>query len=436
MRAPAALLQLVSRVDSLISRERVRNYSWILLITSLVIAVPHAALGRFPLALSGEIVFPDYLAHWTGGRLLLEGREDMLYDPTFQLELQRAAVPGTPGLSWFVSPPVAVAMYLPLAWLPYGTSALLWTGLMVSAFTLCLRLVRPLVRTRSRDFRLLVLAFTATPAVFEVLGAGQDSLVALLIMVGGLRLLLAGRDGAAGATLALGIVKPHLFVLVPVALLIQKRYRAFGAFVGVALALVLASVAVVGVEGWVNWVNAISSPLYAEAVQVHQTWKMQSVSALGTALGVPHVAAYAILAIGCVALAAGLKRSRLDTERVWALTLMTTVVFSPHVMVYDLVILLPVATYCVTRLNIRSVRVLALLTIVLLWSVPIRQLTARHDDRWTLLAAPWSAVTLLLLWVVLMRSLPTEPADEHPRPAEDTSANRIGGTPRRSPAST
>jgi hypothetical protein len=427
MRAPAALFQLVSRVDSLITRERVRNYSWILLITSLVVAVPHAALGRFPVALSGEIVFPDYLAHWTGGRLLLEGREDMLYDPAFQLEFQRAAVPGTPGLSWFVSPPVAAGMYLPLAWLPYGTSALLWTGLMVGAFALCLRLVRPLVRTRSRDFSLLVLAFTATPAVFEVLGAGQDSLAALLILVVGLRLLLAGRDGAAGATLALGIVKPHLFVLVPVALLIQKRYRASGAFVGVAFALVLASVAVVGVQGWLNWVNAISSPLYAEAVQVHQTWKMQSVSALGTALGAPHVIAYATLAIGCVALAVGLNRSRGDTEHVWALTLMTTVVFSPHVMVYDLVILLPVATYCLTRLNIRSVRVLAVLTILLLWSVPIRQLAARHDDMWTLLAAPWSAVTLLLLWVVLMRWMPTgEPAYEHRGPTEDTSGRRIG----------
>lgn len=397
---------VIRRLDGLLIRERVRNYSAIFLVATSVALLINGLFGRYPLSLSGQIVLADYYAHWTGARMVLEGHTEALYDPGLQRELQHQWVPGSTGLSWFVSPPVALWLYLPLGWLPYGVSAGLWAALTVALLALSLRPVG-LLSTLSghQDYVPFVLVFLSLPAVFELLGAGQESAVALAVLMVGLRFLMAGRETAAGLVLALGIFKPQLFVLVPLALLVQRRYRAAAAFAAGSVVLVVSTLPLVGLRGWQAWLAALSSPLYQQGVQVGQTWKMQSVSALLTDWGAPQQAAYLVLALGAVVLALRLRQVRCDDLQVWGLTVLTTVVFSPHAMLYDLVFLLPFLLFGYRRLNVAGVRLLAVATCVLLWSIPIRHV-AVTTDRWpaTLVDAPWSAVALLALWVVAVRA--------------------------------
>ncbi len=100
---------------TIFTRERVRNYACIFLVFGVGSIVVAAAFGDFPRVLGGQPLLPDYLAHWTGGRMLLDGRIDELYDPAVQAHLQHSEVPGYQGLSWFVSPPFAALLYEPLA---------------------------------------------------------------------------------------------------------------------------------------------------------------------------------------------------------------------------------------------------------------------------------------------------------------------------------
>jgi hypothetical protein len=395
----------VSRLDTLITRERVRNYSLIFLVLGAAAVVLNVALGPYPMTAAKEVAFPDYVAHWTGGRLLLEGRVDSLYDPAVQAELQRRELPESSGLFWFVSPPPAAFLYLPLAALPYAVSALLWTVLTAACLAAAVVLARPLMAGRARDYPVLVIVFVASPAVLELVGAGQDSGLALLLIMVGLRLLLSRRDVLAGGVLALGIFKPQLFVLVPLALLAQQRFRAVASFLGTAVSLCAASLLVLGADVWRSWWAAIASPLYQSGVQVGQTWKMQSVSALLTSFGAPQALAYGVLVLGAVVLVHRVARTRSDTAQVWALTLLTTVVCSPHVMSYDLVVLLPVLTYLASGPTRAAVRLLSVVTVVLLASVALRLPLSQLDPgHWGLVAAPWSALPLLGLWMVLLRS--------------------------------
>jgi hypothetical protein len=396
---------VLSRLDGLIVRERVLGYSVIFLALTWLALLVNGAFGSYPLSLSGEVVAADYFAHWTGAQMVLHGQTDALYDPAVQAELQHRWVPGSSGLSWFVSPPVSLWLYLPLGWMPYGVSVVLWTGLTLALLALCLRPVGVLAHfARSRDHVPFVLVFLSLPAVFELLGSGQDSAVALAVLLVGLRLLLAGRDTSAGLVLALGIVKPQLFVLVPLALLVQRRYRAAAAMAVGSLLLVASTLPLVGWNGWGSWLAALRSPLYQQGVQVGQTWKMQSVSALLTDWGAPQPVAYLVLALGAVALTLRLRQVGTDFVQVWALTVLTTVVFSPHAMLYDLVLLLPFLSYGYRSLNVRSVRLLAVATCVLLWSIPIRHVVADGGQGpVALLDAAWSAVALLALWVLAMR---------------------------------
>jgi hypothetical protein len=395
----------VARLDALITRERVRNYSLIFLVLGAAAVVLNVALGPYPMTAAREVAFPDFVAHWTGGRLLLDGRLESLYDPAVQVDLQRRELPASSGLFWFVSPPPAAFLYLPLAALPYAVSALLWTVLTAACLTAAVLLARRLMAGRARDYPVMAIVFVASPAALQLVDAGQDSGLALLIIMVGLRLLLSGRDALAGCVLALGLFKPQLFVLVPLALLAQQRFRAFGAFLLTAMSLCAASLMVLGADVWRSWWAAIGSPLYQSGVQVGQTWKMQSVSALLTALGTPPALAYGVLVMGAVVLVLRVRRIRSDTPQVWALTLLTTVVCSPHVMSYDLVILLPVLTYLASRPTRAAVRLLSVATVVLLASVALRLPLSQLDPgHWVLLAAPWSALPLLGLWVVLLRS--------------------------------
>jgi hypothetical protein len=202
--------------------------------------------------------------------------------------------------------------------------------------------------------------------------------------------------------LALGIFKPQLFVLVPVVLVLRQQYRALAGFGLGLLGLVVLSLPLVGVDGWPAWLRALGSPLYQQQVQVGQTWKMQSLPALATALGAPAWSGYVGLGLGALVLAWWLRRRESDAS-VWAATVLTTLVCSPHVMQYDLVLLLPVVAYALGRLERASVRLLAVLLTVLVGTIAVRASLAALGGWWRPVGAPWSALALFGIWLVVMR---------------------------------
>ena len=121
-------------LDQAINTERCRNYSIILIVLGYGLIVGVTLLGHPPLTAFGTTVLPDYLAHWTGGRLVLDGQLAGLYDQRTQFEVQAAAVGQTSKLAWFVSPPFVGLLFAPLAALPYVASAALWTLLSSRCF--------------------------------------------------------------------------------------------------------------------------------------------------------------------------------------------------------------------------------------------------------------------------------------------------------------
>lgn len=253
---------VAGHLDALITRERVRNYSWIFVVLGVLAHLLNGALGAFPVTASGEVLLPDYLAHWTGARLVLQGQAAVLYDPAVQAQLQHEQVPGSPGLSWFVSPPFTVLLYLPLALLPYEVSALVWCALTVGLLVMSLLLLRPLVPASVQiDYRLLALVFAASPALLALVAAGQDTAVVLVLFVVGLRCLAAGRDVTAGCLLALTAFKPQLLVFVPLVLLLpvmtfvharmnHRCVRLLGAGAAVLLATIALRHLAAGQLGW------------------------------------------------------------------------------------------------------------------------------------------------------------------------------------------
>jgi Glycosyltransferase family 87 len=282
--------RLVLALDRLINTERCRNYSIIFIVLGYGLILASTFLGHLPRTAFGESVLPDFLVHWTGGRLVLNGQLNNLYDQGTQLHVQTAAVGQTSKLAWFIAPPFVGLLYAPLAGLPYLASAGVWTLLSAMMLLIALKLARPLAPNISRArWRMIILVCFASQPVLELLGSGQDSAFSLLIWVAGTRLILVRRDVLAGVVFALGLGKPQLFVLVPVVLLVQRRFQSLVAWLSTASVLALISVSMVGVDGVQNWLMLPFGDAYRQAVR-GLAWKMQGLPSFATSVIPPGLA--------------------------------------------------------------------------------------------------------------------------------------------------
>lgn len=384
-----------ARVDRYLTSDRLVVYPAAVVILFVVVWVISLPLA-FPL--------PDFLSRWTAGRLVLDGRAADLYDPAVQSVLQ--ADLGSDALSWFVSPPYVAALLAPVGAMPYAVAAGLWTVATLGLLWLAVRSLVALHPAFSAldGWRGLLIAGSCQ-AVLELVGAGQDTALVLAAFALGARLLADGRDPLAGMVLSLALVKPQLAWLVPLVLITRGAWRALGGFVLGGIALLALSLLVTGPRSWLRWVDAITSPLYRNEVVAAQTSKNATIHGLLEHL-VPGAGwpATALWAVGFVILATLAVRHRgrladvsLPVLLVTAVPL-TTVLLTPHAMVYDLVVVLPAVVWLIATHPSPRVRGLAAVGYVLLFLSPLLQIATGLVPALAALAAPWVVLVLVLLW--------------------------------------
>ena len=409
---------LVQALDRLITPERLRNYPMIFIVLGALMTAVSSAQRVIDPGAQGAFL-PDYLAHWTGGGLLLSGEREGLYDPAIQLGHQVTALGPTAYLAWFVSPPLVAALCAPLSVLNYNVSAACWVVLSASMLIWCvhsLGFLAPNLMRRRRKY--VFLAIFASAPVLELVGGGQDSAFVLAVWLVGLRLMATRRQGLAGAAIGLGVLKPQQVVLVPFVLLFTRKYRALAAFVAVVAGLSGVSVLLVGIDGVQHWVAAITSSVYTEQVQQGQAWKMVSLPAFIVAILPPGWSAWLAAYVGWAFIAIGfvflLRRIRaastttVDTQAVWVATLATTVVFSPHLMIYDAILLVPVALFLLERRPSPFIRVMLVAAFVLMWLAPaLHVLSLSVPWPFAAVSAPWASLPLTALWVESLKEVLT-----------------------------
>ena len=403
-------------IDRTITLERIRLYPSAVLAVSLLILIAMTVLGDYPqMAGDSGIVFPDYLAHWTAGQMVLDGNASGLYDPAVQHLTQSREI-GDGDLVWFISPPFMALAYTPFALMSYGIGAAVWLVINLACLAMAVRLMRPFApRLFEHHFMWVLIILASTEPVFELLGTGQDTGLTLLCWVGGIRLMMAKRDAPAGIVFALGLLKPQLFILVPIVLLVQRRFRALAAWAVTATILAAASIGLVGFDGVIDWLRVPSSNFYASLVQTTQAWKLEGLPSLVKFLFPPQWRSIGTLMSVFTAAAAllvfarqTLRAYRTDTSELgmWMLAILATCVASPHLFVYDLVIVQVPILYLVEHHNSRTVRLACVAAFVLTWISPSLYVLV-HAMPWplTIVSAAWTAIPLVVLWSVLARAI-------------------------------
>lgn len=192
----------------------------------------------------------DFWVFWAAGRLAAEGRLTELYDLSAFSAFQ-ASIVGDPvrqaEVHPFPYPPHALLMFRPLASIPYGAALAVWIAVTGALFLLAAAI------GESRDVKfertaLLIGAPVVTIAVF----AGQTGLLTAALFVAGFR-LLERRPILAGILFGLLTFKPHLGLLIPIAVAASGQWRAIGAAAVTTVALAVLSAMVFGWSLWADY---------------------------------------------------------------------------------------------------------------------------------------------------------------------------------------
>ncbi|MHB8587763.1 MAG: glycosyltransferase family 87 protein [Candidatus Dormibacteraceae bacterium] len=183
-------------------------------------------LAQWALAYAGDRFHNDFTFYYTAARIGLAHGWPSIYDLSLQQVELDAIGSGIKiaELARYISPPPVAWSALPLTALPYPAAYWTWSSLLLIALVLTWRLTSP--GHGPWRFAHLAAAVGWLPVIYG-LQLGQPGLFVALGIAGSYALLGAERPIWAGIALGALALKPQLAFLVPAALLLSGRTRAF-----------------------------------------------------------------------------------------------------------------------------------------------------------------------------------------------------------------
>jgi alpha-1,2-mannosyltransferase len=287
----------------------------------------------------GRPVGTDFLRLWTASYALLNGYERAIYEPGAFFALEQAVTqPATSDFYPWNYPPSSFLIVYPLALLPYLLSLAAWLALGLAGYLAALWRIFP------KPLTLWVgLAF---PAVFWTVTHGQTSFLTTSLFCWGL-LQLPRRPVLAGIFFGSLTFKPHLGLLLPIALVAGGHWRTVVAAALTAALSAAASVVLFGTGVWSDFLASTSETrsMLESGMNFGHYYKMQSVFAAARLLGSPMLVAYTLQAIVAISAAVAVawvwRRPTGDRDMKNAALMAATPLSTAFIFDYDLMLLGP-----------------------------------------------------------------------------------------------
>jgi arabinofuranan 3-O-arabinosyltransferase len=296
--------------------------------------------GLWLVGADGNGLATDFVNVWAAGKLALSGHAAAAYDwPTHKLVEESAVGHPFDGYFGWHYPPTFLFVAAGLSLLPYVTANAVWVFGTFPAYVAAIRAI-----IGDRVGYLLAVAFPAILANFLV---GQNGFLSAGL-IGGTLILLDRRPILAGVLLGLLTYKPHLGLLFPIALAASGHWRVFVTAMIVAALMALASLLAFGIDSWQAFFANIghTSQVFLSEGQADLS-KLQTAFGLIRTLGGSEALAWTVqiaLALAVAGAIAVLWRSRAAEEIKCAALGTATMLATPYLYTYDLVVLaVPIA---------------------------------------------------------------------------------------------
>jgi hypothetical protein len=316
----------------------------------IVIGVAFLAALEYPFYKTVLLGHNDFSTFYAGAKL---ARTRALYDHDSMRREVRALWPDSGDSEVYLRAPFYAVLLKPLAWLPYRVALVAFLCLTVASFLWFV------IRFARECAYLPLLAAFSVPMYLNFNGGADVPL--LLAVIGGFVLFTRrGRDFAAGLVLALCAIKFHLFVFVPLLVLLEKRWRILAGLCTGSLALALA--------GGITLIGPWLKVMFSATITGIPIWKLSpapNIHGLVTVLSAGPALEY--LLVGLVIAAFLWLWFRVDNfELLLGVSLVCGLLVSFHSFAYDDLLLMAVLAVVAPVRILREITGLALTPIAFL----------------------------------------------------------------------
>lgn len=360
----------------------------------------------------GQTLGRDAFNFWAAGNLAISGRISEVYDnPAFIIAIRDILGPSA-GLHTFPYPPPALLFVAAFGWIPYWLALFSWSLIGLLVFALATTSKTPHINDQA-----LLLAMIA-PLTLCNIALGQNGLLSAALFISGLRLAPI-KPVLAGVLIGCLAYKPMLALLLPLALLLEKRWKTIiSAGITVAF-LCISPVFLWGPRVWIDYLQ-LAAPfqglLLEQGTGLAQLMKLTSFMSMHL-LGFSTSAAYqvqigfALIALGLL-ITYGLRRKRKGYFDGLDITILatTTMLILPYTHFYDMTMIAGGLLLASQDNKIREKSPLIRTGIFgLLWALPIIGLLLN------ILSLPITPLILLASLFLLCYYTPTnKPPEPHP----------------------
>ncbi len=350
---------------------------------------------------AGQLRWGSFLSFYTGGSLVLQGRVGHLYNYAEHARLQAQIADWPPPPPPFIRPPFYAVFFAAFAWMPFTTALTAW----VAANIIALLGSWAWVFRRFGSLGLAAASVFLPPAVGLV--NTQDCVLLIPLSIAFLLCLERGRDFAAGIVLSAGLFKFHLLLVVPLLLLINRRWKSLSGYVLGAAVLALISFALIGPDGTRAYATLITGRDTAAVVSAAPESMIDLHALLSTLFNTSPDFSIWGAALGCaLAVIAGW---RAPLWRWCAAAIVGSLLAAPHVYKYDAAVLLVPALLALFKSGQPLTRIAALLALS-----PLPYYFS-SETRWLATLPPFAL--LLLLLCLAIENMASKPGPLAARPA-------------------
>jgi Glycosyltransferase family 87 len=293
---------------------------------------------------TGRLKGSDFIQFYTYGCLARAHAWDRVYDPAAHVDVARRRIDPRLTLTDFrpnYSPIVALLM-APAATVSFLPAWALWSVISLLLYAVAVALIAGMT-TRVREERLtLTLVALAFPALFIVIRYGQISALSLLLLATSGWLYSRRQPFAAGLALGALAYKPNLLVVPLLALAATREWRILWGMCVAAGLESAASLALVGWTGFATYLGVLATlATNPDLVQAVPTESHSLRGFVRLLLPSPIVLAIvsAIAVVGVTWAVYRVWQQSVDARPRWAALTLATILATPHLLTYDLLLL-------------------------------------------------------------------------------------------------
>jgi hypothetical protein len=294
---------------------------------------------------AGQLKGADFLQFYTAGALARHGPTAASYDRAAFADFSTRLLPESRGMRYLpVYGPQLSLLFEPFALLPYAWALSAWLLITAAMYSICVRAVWKRCPNIQAEPSTVVILAAAYPAFFNLMAHGQNSAIALACFTAFFLALLNRKPFVAGLAIGTLIYKPPLGLVAACVFTLSLEWKMVAGALISAGAQLSAAWLHYGTGVMIAYWHAllelddINPLLESKPYQMHSLlsfWKLL--------MPWPDIAVglYAISAAVTILIAWRVWRARANLSLRFSFLLLATVLVSPHLYVYDLVILAP-----------------------------------------------------------------------------------------------